>query len=85
LSSLTRRSARNRASRLESRSFGRPRESRSRRRCPATANCSDGRASGAVVCAEGIETLGDLERLADLDVGFGQGYVIARPGPEWPL
>ena len=43
-----------------------------------------GRASGAVVCAEGIETLGDLERLADLDVGFGQGYVIARPGPEWP-
>ena len=43
-----------------------------------------GRASGAVVCAEGIETLGDLERLADLDVGFGQGYVIARPHADWP-
>jgi diguanylate cyclase (GGDEF)-like protein/PAS domain S-box-containing protein len=43
-----------------------------------------GRASGAVVCAEGIETLGDLERLADLDVGYGQGYVIARPGADWP-
>jgi diguanylate cyclase (GGDEF)-like protein/PAS domain S-box-containing protein len=44
-----------------------------------------GRASGAVVCAEGIETLGDLARLADLDVGFGQGYAIARPGPDWPV
>ena len=43
-----------------------------------------GRASGAVVCAEGIETLADLERLADLDVGFGQGYVIARPDTDWP-
>jgi diguanylate cyclase (GGDEF)-like protein/PAS domain S-box-containing protein len=43
-----------------------------------------GRASGAVVCAEGIETLGDLTELADLDVGFGQGYVIARPSADWP-
>ena len=41
--------------------------------------------SGATVCAEGIETLGDLERLADLDVGFGQGYAIGRPAPEWPV
>ena len=39
-----------------------------------------GRDSGAAVCAEGIETIGDLVRLADLDVAFGQGYVIARPG-----
>jgi hypothetical protein len=43
-----------------------------------------GRDSGAAVCAEGIETIGDLVRLADLDVTFGQGYAIARPGPPWP-
>jgi diguanylate cyclase (GGDEF)-like protein/PAS domain S-box-containing protein len=40
--------------------------------------------SGASVCAEGIETLGDLERLADLDVSYGQGYVIGRPAEDWP-
>ena len=38
----------------------------------------------ATVCAEGIETLSELERLADLDVAFGQGYAIARPGEPWP-
>ena len=43
-----------------------------------------GRESGAAVCAEGIETLGDLTRLADLDVSFGQGYVIGRPNEGWP-
>ena len=43
-----------------------------------------GRDSGAAVCAEGIETIGDLVRLADLDVTFGQGYAIARPGEDWP-
>ena len=37
----------------------------------------------ATVCAEGIETLDDLERLADLDVTYGQGYVIARPATPW--
>jgi len=37
----------------------------------------------ATVCAEGIETLEDLERLADLDVTYAQGYVIARPAPPW--
>jgi hypothetical protein len=42
-----------------------------------------GRDSGAAVCAEGIETIGDLVRLADLDVAFGQGYVIARPAEPW--
>ncbi len=41
------------------------------------------RDSDATVCAEGIETLEDLSRLADLDVTFGQGYVIARPAPGW--
>ena len=43
-----------------------------------------GRETGATVCAEGIETLADLTRLADLDVSFGQGYVIARPDAAWP-
>ena len=50
------------------------------------------RDSDAAVCAEGIETLGDLVRLADLDVTFGQGYVIARPArrgsplpPRWSM
>ncbi len=38
---------------------------------------------GASVCAEGIETLDDLAVLADLDVTYGQGYVLARPGPPW--
>jgi GAF domain-containing protein len=38
---------------------------------------------GADVCAEGVETLDDLETLADLDVTYGQGYVLARPLPPW--
>jgi diguanylate cyclase (GGDEF)-like protein/PAS domain S-box-containing protein len=42
-----------------------------------------GRDSGAAICAEGIETIGDLVRLADLDVALGQGYVIARPEEPW--
>jgi diguanylate cyclase (GGDEF)-like protein len=37
----------------------------------------------AAVCAEGIEQLDDLGALADLDVHYGQGYAIARPGPPW--
>jgi EAL domain-containing protein (putative c-di-GMP-specific phosphodiesterase class I) len=39
--------------------------------------------TGALVCAEGIESLDDLAVLADLDVGYGQGYVLARPSPPW--
>jgi diguanylate cyclase (GGDEF)-like protein len=38
---------------------------------------------GATVCAEGIESLEDLETLANLDVPWGQGYVIGRPAPPW--
>jgi EAL domain-containing protein (putative c-di-GMP-specific phosphodiesterase class I) len=38
---------------------------------------------GAVVCAEGIETMEDLEALADLDVMFGQGFALARPDEPW--
>jgi diguanylate cyclase (GGDEF)-like protein/PAS domain S-box-containing protein len=37
----------------------------------------------ASVCAEGIEDMRDLAHLADLDVAYGQGYGIARPGPPW--
>jgi diguanylate cyclase (GGDEF)-like protein len=39
--------------------------------------------TGASVCAEGIETMEELKLLADLDVTYGQGYVLARPAPEW--
>ncbi len=38
---------------------------------------------GATVCAEGIESLDELAVLADLDVQWGQGYVLARPEPPW--
>ena len=38
----------------------------------------------AAVCAEGIEDLRDLARLADLDVAYGQGYGLGRPAPPWP-
>jgi diguanylate cyclase (GGDEF)-like protein/PAS domain S-box-containing protein len=38
----------------------------------------------ASVCVEGIEDLDDLARLADLDVAYGQGYGLGRPGPPWP-
>lgn len=37
----------------------------------------------ADVCAEGVETLAELERLADLDVAYGQGFGIARPAAPW--
>jgi diguanylate cyclase (GGDEF)-like protein len=39
---------------------------------------------GATVCAEGIETTDELAALADLDVQWGQGYVLARPAEGWP-
>src|SRR5690606_26242439 len=42
------------------------------------------RSIDALVCAEGIETLQDLRMLADLDVTYGQGYVLAPPGRPWP-
>jgi EAL domain-containing protein (putative c-di-GMP-specific phosphodiesterase class I) len=35
--------------------------------------------TGADVCAEGIETPGELALLADLDVSHGQGWLIGRP------
>jgi len=38
---------------------------------------------GATVCAEGVESLDELAVLADLDVEWGQGFVLARPEPPW--
>jgi diguanylate cyclase (GGDEF)-like protein len=40
--------------------------------------------TGAAVCGEGIEALDELVVLADLDMTYGQGYALARPGPAWP-
>jgi EAL domain-containing protein/GAF domain-containing protein len=40
---------------------------------------------GATVCAEGIESLDDLAVLGDLDVQWGQGFVLGRPAPPWTL
>jgi hypothetical protein len=42
-----------------------------------------GRRTGAQVVAEGIETEEELRVLADLDVNYGQGYFLAKPGPPW--
>ena len=40
---------------------------------------------GATVCAEGIESLDDLEVVSDLDVQWGQGYALGRPEAPWTL
>jgi diguanylate cyclase (GGDEF)-like protein/PAS domain S-box-containing protein len=42
-----------------------------------------GRRIDATICAEGIETLADLEVLADIDVAYGQGWAIGRPVAPW--
>jgi diguanylate cyclase (GGDEF)-like protein len=42
-----------------------------------------GRRTGAQVVAEGIETEEELGVLSDLDVTYGQGYFLAKPGPPW--
>ena len=36
------------------------------------------------VIAEGIERPEELETLRTAGVSFGQGYLLARPGPVWP-
>jgi diguanylate cyclase (GGDEF)-like protein len=40
---------------------------------------------GATVCAEGIESLDDLAVISDLDVQWGQGFVLGRPAEPWAL
>ena len=39
--------------------------------------------TGAQICAEGIETAGELLTLADLDVTLGQGHLLGRPADGW--
>ena len=41
------------------------------------------RGTGAVVCAEGIETAGELRAVADLDVTYGQGFGLGKPQAPW--
>ena len=43
------------------------------------------RRTGAGLCAEGIEVTEELVTLADLGVGLGQGWLLARPAPEFRL
>ncbi|MCE9578218.1 MAG: EAL domain-containing protein [Deltaproteobacteria bacterium] len=38
----------------------------------------------AVIVAEGIEGADDLHALHELNIGYGQGYFFARPGPPFP-
>jgi EAL domain-containing protein (putative c-di-GMP-specific phosphodiesterase class I) len=41
-----------------------------------------GAATGAWVCAEGIETDAELVAVADLDVAFGQGWALGAAAPD---
>lgn len=41
------------------------------------------RGTGAVVCAEGLETAGELRVVADLDVTYGQGFGLGKPQAPW--
>ena len=40
---------------------------------------------GMNITAEGIEEPEDLEALIALGVSSGQGYLLAAPGPDWPM
>lgn len=43
--------------------------------------CGD---QGARVVAEGIETVDELRAVIDAGVHYGQGYLLAKPGPPVP-
>jgi EAL domain-containing protein (putative c-di-GMP-specific phosphodiesterase class I)/FixJ family two-component response regulator len=51
------------------------------RRALAACLVSFGVDTGAVIVAEGIETAAELDTLRQLGVPWGQGYLLARPGP----
>jgi diguanylate cyclase (GGDEF)-like protein len=42
------------------------------------------RSTGAVICAEGVETLDELRVLIHLGVAYGQGWALGRPSAAWP-
>lgn len=46
----------------------------------ATALVSFGAATGSAILAEGIETTEESDALRRLGVGYGQGYLLGRPG-----
>ncbi len=41
--------------------------------------------TGTQICAEGIEVEEELDALVRLGVDLGQGYLLCRPGPPWPV
>ena len=41
--------------------------------------------SGAAVCAEGIETRELLAIVAELDIAYGQGFLLGRPDQAWTV
>ena len=51
------------------------------KRALAAALVSFAREMGFALVAEGIETAEELATLAELGVGFGQGFFLAEPGP----
>ena len=51
------------------------------RRALAACLVQFGEDTGSIIVAEGIETIAELETLRQLGVPWGQGYLLARPGP----
>jgi diguanylate cyclase (GGDEF)-like protein len=39
---------------------------------------------GAVIVAEGVERIEELEVLQEAEVDYAQGWLFGRPGPPWP-
>jgi diguanylate cyclase (GGDEF)-like protein len=39
--------------------------------------------TGSLICAEGIETLAELNLVTELGAATGQGYMLGRPKPQW--
>jgi diguanylate cyclase (GGDEF)-like protein len=39
--------------------------------------------TGALICAEGIETLAELNLVTELGAATGQGYLLGRPRADW--
>ncbi|WP_158604450.1 EAL domain-containing protein [Nocardioides mangrovicus] len=39
----------------------------------------------AQLLAEGVETLAELDTISRLGVHLAQGFLLARPAPEWPI